>query len=257
MWAIAQRFLLSDGSAPRPGAPLRPGVLRGGRHIGNLARILERNRITPRRYTAQSLADALQRLIEAGKLRSPRHEELRDPLAHFAWTLRRLTELTEGETTLERIRREDLERAEKLRQSTLQELPTPEEQAAAREAARAFFASTRRLRKPIARERRTDVVELVTTILGRGIRLYDAPAATQELVGDLTTMHKQLTADGWQLTTSHAALTWTRESEPAVEVTLSPSLPHTVTAVTSQLTPGTPLAAAVDRIHDRHATRGN
>ncbi|TCJ21803.1 hypothetical protein E0W80_15805 [Microbacterium sp. PI-1] len=257
MWAIAQRFLLSDGSAPRPGAPLRPGVLRGGRHIGNLARILERNRITPRRYTPQSLADTLQRLIEAGKLRSPRYEELRDPLAHFAWTLRRLNELTEGETTLERIRREDLERAEKRRQVALHELPTPEEQAAAHEAAQAFFASTRRQRKPIARERRMDVVELVTAVLGRGIRLYDAPAATQELVGDLTTMHKQLTADGWQLTTGDAALTWTRESEQAVEVMLSPALPHTVTAVTSQLDPGTPLAAAVDLIRERHATRDN
>ncbi|MGF2950629.1 hypothetical protein [Microbacterium alcoholitolerans] len=257
MWAIAQRFLLSDGSAPRPGAPLRPGVLRGGRHIGNLTRILERNRITPRRYTPQSLADALQRLIEAGKLRSPRYEELRDPLAHFAWTLRRLNELTEGETTLERIRREDVERAEKRRQAALQELPTPEEQAAAYEAAQAFFASTRRLRKPIARERRTDVVELVTAVLGRGIRLYDAPAATQELVGDLTAMHKQLTADGWQLITGDAALIWTRDSEQAVEVTLSPALPHTVTAVTSQLDPGTPLAVVVDLIHERHATRGN
>lgn len=257
VWAIAQRFLLSDGSAPRPGAPLRPGVLRGGRHIGNLTRILERNRITPRRYTPQSLADALQRLIEAGKLRSPRYEELRDPLAHFAWTLRRLNELTEGETTLERIRREDVERAEKRRQAALQELPTPEEQAAAYEAAQAFFASTRRLRKPIARERRTDVVELVTAVLGRGIRLYDAPAATQELVGDLTAMHKQLTADGWQLITGDAALIWTRDSEQAVEVTLSPALPHTVTAVTSQLDPGTRLAVVVDLIHERHATRGN
>ncbi|WP_449406889.1 hypothetical protein [Microbacterium maritypicum] len=257
MWAIAQRFLLSDGSAPRPGAQLRPGVLRGGRHIGNLAQILERNRITPRRYTPQSLADAIQRLIDAGKLRSPRYEELRDPLAHFAWTLRRLNDLTEGETTLERIRREDLERAEKRRQRLLQELPNPEEQAAAHEAAQAFFASTRRLRKPIARERRTDVVELVTTILGRGNRLYDAPATTQELVGDLTTMHKQLTADGWQLTTSDAALTWTREREQAVEVTLRPPLPHTVIAVTSQLAPGTPLAAAVYLVHERYSTRDN
>jgi hypothetical protein len=254
VWAIAQRFLPSDVSSPRPGAPLRPGVLRGGRHIGNLARILERNRITPRRYTPQSLADALQRLIEAGKLRSPRHEELRDPLAHFAWTLRRLNELTEGETTLERIHREDLERAEKRRESLTQAQPTPEDQEAAQAAAQAFFASTRRLRRPVARERRTDVVELVTAVLGRGTRLYDTPAATQQLVGALTTLHKTLTTEGWQLATSAETLTWTRD-EHTVDVNLSPPIPHTMLSATTSVPVGTQIADAVAEMDQQYATR--
>ena len=255
VWAIAQRFLLSDASSPRQGAPLRPGVLRGGRHIGHLARILERNNVTPRRYTPQSLADALQRLIEAGKFRSPRHEELRDPLAHFAWTLRRLNELTEGETTIERIHREDLERADRRRKIDMQELPSAEEQAAGQAAAQAFFASARRLRRPAVRKQRTDVVELVTTILGRDMRLYDAPPAIQELVGDLTTLHKTLIGAGWALAISESALTWTYDGKQPIDVTLDHALPHRILRVRSSLPAGTPVADAVAIIEHHNTTR--
>lgn len=254
VWAIAQRFLLTDGSAPRPGGRLRPGVLRGARHIGHLARILERNRVTPGRYTPQSLADALQRLISAGKLPAPRYDTINDPLAYFAWTLRRLNELTEGETTIERIHRESAERQAQARIAKDHQ-PTMEDQVAAQEAAAAFFASAKKLRRPKLRERRDEIADLVGSIIGPDERLYDAPPAVQQMVGELTLLHKALLHAGWQLSKSVNRMTWTHDDQSVV-VRLSTALPRTVLTLRASVHDDN-ITAAVNRFQEQYATRGN
>lgn len=212
-WRIAHRFLLTDVSLPRPGRPIRPGILRGSRHIGQLCRILERHQVTPDRYTVQSLADALEALIRAGKIRAPRHDELRDPLAHFAWTLKRLEQLTEGtETFLERVRRETAQQVEARRavlvdqDSAAGPLSDTDE---AMTAAAKLFTDVRTHRRPTPTRTRRDVTAIVHAVIGPDRPLYDTPAATQVLVGSLTQLHNALTDSGWSYSPTPMPLRWT------------------------------------------------
>ncbi|WP_460002203.1 hypothetical protein [Microbacterium xylanilyticum] len=209
-WEILQRFLLSDSPLPREGAPVTPGALRDRKHIGNLMRVLERNRITPARYTVKSLSEALDTLIAAGKIPPARHDEIRDPFANFAWRLHRLAQLTEGETTIERINRENAERtqrrAEQARDAASR---AATDLAAADAAAAAFFAQSRLTRRPKLHERRTDVAALVNTITGPGKRLHETPPQMQILAGDLTVLHRALANAGHELQTTDTTLQWT------------------------------------------------
>lgn len=214
-WDILQRFLLAEGTRPQEGALVTPGALRGRKHIGNLMRVLERNRITPARYTVKSLSEALDTLIAAGKLPPARYDELRDPFANFAWRLGKLTQLTEGETTLERINRENAERAQRRAEQARQAAALTEtDQAAADAAAATFFAQSHLTRRPKPQARRTDITALVTTIIGAGAQLQTAPTAVQLLAGNITTMHRALVNAGYQLHTADNALEWTGPSQP-------------------------------------------
>ncbi|KDA04612.1 hypothetical protein DC31_06390 [Microbacterium sp. CH12i] len=221
-WQIAQRFFLSSGPLPRQGVPLQPGILRNGRHIGNLIQILERYNVTPDRYTPQSLNDALQVLIAARKLPSPNPDQQRDKIAFFAWTLKRLNELAVGETTIERIRRESAERArqrEEGQHSSESSPPLSEtDREAAHTAAAAFFAQNRQLRRPKLRERRTDVKALVRAALGSSIELHAAHRELQTAIGELTTLNKALTAAGWTLQATATSLRWSNTADGLIEI---------------------------------------
>lgn len=88
--------MLLDGSHPRHGALLSPGALAGGRHIGQLIRILQRNRITPDRYTVRTLNEALSETLP---VRRETDDPKRDRLAVFAWKLGKLAERRPGPTS--------------------------------------------------------------------------------------------------------------------------------------------------------------
>lgn len=236
-WQIAQRFFLSSAPLPRQGFPLQPGILRNGRHIGNLIQILERHNVTPDRYTPQSLNDALQVLIAARKLPSPNPDQQRDKIAFFAWTLKRLNELTVGETAIERIRRESAERARQREESHHSSESSPPlsetDREAAHAAAAAFFAQNRLLRRPKLRESRTDVKTLVRAVLGSSIELHAAPRELQTAIGDLTTLNKALTAVGWTLQATATSLRWSNTADGLIEIQIQRTDASTTLAATT------------------------
>lgn len=210
-WDIAANFMLLEGSHPRQGAPVSPGALAGGRHIGQLIRILQRTRITPDRYTVRTLNDALSEVLP---VRRESDDPKRDRLAVFAWKLGKLAQRRPGPTHLERQRREAAERLQDHRNRQQQAMETRERQEelqqASQVAAQAFFAQTRLTRRPRPTQRPDHHAELVRVLLGDGVKLYNAPAADQILVGATTQLHKALLTDGWTLTTTdHEELTWT------------------------------------------------
>lgn len=210
-WDIAANFMLLDGSPPRQGAPLSPGALAGGRHIGQLIRILQRTRITPDRYTVRTLNEALSEVLP---VRRETDDPKRDRLAVFAWKLDKLAQRRPGPTHLEQQRQEAAERLQQRREQQKQaveaSLRQEELQEASQQAADAFFAQARRTRRPRLTQRVSEQGGLVTALLGEGAKLYDAPTALQIIVGAATRLHKTLLADGWALTTAdHDRLTWT------------------------------------------------
>ncbi|MDZ5146366.1 hypothetical protein [Microbacterium testaceum] len=232
--------MLSSTTAPRPGMPIESGALRGGRHIGVLCDILERYRVTPDRYTPQTLSDALQQLISTGRLPLPELDRRRDPVAVFAWMLKTLASIAPSQTLLEQLRDEQRAKAarilERQREQTraAQVLADP----AAQEAAAAFFAQHRRLRgrhTPLTlqqAERR-----LVTALIGAATKLYAAPTALQLFVGEVTALHRHLIRDGWELTTEPGAASWAHSpTGQVIRISASPA-PHIVSPALSSLAP--------------------
>ena len=210
-WDIAANFMLLDGSHPRHDAPLSPGALVGGRHIGQLIRILQRTRITPNRYTVRTLNEALSEVLP---VRRESDDPKRDRLAVFAWKLGKLAQRRPGPTHLEQQRQEAAERLQQRREQQKQaveaSLRQEELQEASQQAAEAFFAQARRTRRPRPTQRVSDQGGLVTALIGEGVKLYDAPTALQIVVGAATRLHKALLAEDWALTTAdHDRLTWT------------------------------------------------
>ena len=236
--------MLLDGSHPRKNAPLTPGALAGGRHIGHLIRILQRNRITPDRYTVRTLNEALSETLP---VRRESDDPKRDRLAVFAWKLRKLAERRPGATFLEQQR---LEAAERLRKRLEQQkreieasLRREELQEASQQAADAFFAQARRTRRPRPTRRVSDQGALVAALLGHDLKLYDAPAPLQILVGSATRIHRALLAEAWILTSAdRSQLSWTAPDNQELQVQIL----HTAETVRLTATPpsGLPLRVA-------------
>lgn len=243
-WDIAANFMLLDGSHPRHGAPLSPGALAGGRHIGQLIRILQRNRITPDRYTVRTLNEALSETLP---VRRETDDPKRDRLAVFAWKLGKLAERRPGPTSLEQQRREAAERLTERREQQNRDIEASlrreEHQQASQLAAEALFTQARRTRRPRPTQRVSDQGTLVTALLGQGVKLYDAPAPLQILVGTVTSLHKALLAEGWELTSADSdQLLWTSPdaSELRIQHTsnpaqLSPTPPAILTPLIAEL----------------------
>ncbi len=198
-WRIARNYGLHT-----PGPATTPGALYGARHIGQLCNILERHRITPDRYTLETLRAELDDTLAAARIRPLDNADKRDRLAHFAWMLGKLQAFTHGETRHERQLREQEERV-KARTVAADEARTRAAEEAealkAAEAARAaFFAehhrSPTRRRNSSTASRVHAIKTLVTTLVGPS-PLHQQSRELQELVGDITILERLLVEACW------------------------------------------------------------
>jgi len=215
-WTIARRYgLLSSG-------PLRRfGLLTGGRHIGQLWRILDRYEITPDRYSLKTLQTELDLVMTDAKIRPVNGDDKRDRLAYFAWQMSKLHAASTGETLLQRQRREAAVRLQK-RQERFQHMSTQTVQenastTASEAAAAEFFNSWRRTRghSPAGSSSGRSTRDLVQAVLAPGQQLYNLSAQSQILVGELTTLDKILRTAGWTVTTETETRTirWTNAEQ--------------------------------------------
>lgn len=219
-WQIAKHFgllapeLSRTTRDPRTLASWRSsGSLAGGRHIGQLCRILERHEITPARYTLDTLRVELDAALRELNITPLAGDAKRDRIAHFAWTLAQLARVRGAATLLELRRAEEAQRQLARREAQRQaaELARKRERMLeeSRAAAAAALASIRRSPAPTTRLTARDHEQIITAALGPGILLHTASEQAQLLVGHLTDLHRALRgAGGWELHTEGSVLTW-------------------------------------------------
>lgn len=199
-WAVARNYGLDAG-----GSPTASGALHGGRHIGQLCNILERYDVTPDRYTLATLRAEIDETMAAARILPLENGQKRDRIAHFAWTLSKLHAFTRGETRLQRQLREHTQRVAERRESLRAARRAEEErQRVLQEAERTREAFLAQFHRPglgkqpkNAAERAAAAKKLVATLVGRSQPLYATPARMQQLVGEITSLEKTLTAHGW------------------------------------------------------------
>lgn len=198
-WRIARNYGLHS-----PGPATTPGALYGGRHIGQLCNILERHRITPDRYTLETLRTELDDALSAARIRPLDNADKRDRLAHFAWMLGKLQTFTHGETRYQRQLREQEDRVKARALAADQARIAAAEEAEALEAAEAaraaFFAehhrSPGRRRNSSTTSRVSAIKTLVTALVGPS-PLHQQSRTLQEIVGDITILERVLVEAGW------------------------------------------------------------
>lgn len=216
-WFVAKKFHLLATHSPVRGRSVSPGALIGDRHIGQLCSALERYRITPDRFTVDSLADSFNELIVSRQLPAPSQVEARDRLAWFVWMLKRLHHLSHGETRHERALRgaaESQQRHQEREQCRIADaVATQQAVADSQVAAEAFFAASRSQRPhALASDRYLGGSEIVHALIGTAQHLYNTPRPVQVLVGHVSDLHRHLVGAGWTRM-SGVTLRWSRDQD--------------------------------------------
>lgn len=201
-WDIARHFglttpeLATPARDPRDLAQPAGGTLHGHRHIGHLCRLLEQHRVTPERYTLDTLRREIDDMLRERRITPPPNDAKRDRIAHFAWTLAQLASHRSGPTLLEQRKQDDQlrrqQRAERQRQLAAETAARADTIRRTETAARAALAQMRRRPHTSDRLTRAEHETIITTVLGTPTALLTATTAQQTLVGALTNLHRAL-----------------------------------------------------------------